>query len=366
MKKFYSLFACTSILLFASVFSSAQGVYVTYTGATGAGNWGTAGIWQVSLPAGGGPPNPCNNCTIVINSAVIMNIFNQQITGNSTIIISNTSTPASSLTVQQFMTIQNSSIAISANAALNVNDELHLYATTITLNNTTSVISTLNPSNWVSHGTIDPGDPGGAGLYYNRDGLPAPMGPASGYDLVLNQLGIQGTNPVNGTFIPQYNFNCTASGIPPPQCAPGIVYGPADLEAPTGPSPNDIFQFRGTAPLPVTLVKFDASLGNGNSVNVSWTTAEEINSSYFEVERSADAMSWQPIGQVPAKGQSSGLVDYKFVDPAPTNATNFYRLRMVDLDAKYKFSKVAKVSLESRVAALVVFNNPFHDQIRIK
>ncbi len=178
---------------------------------------------------------------------------------------------------------------------------------------------------------------------------------------------MHGTNPTNGTFIPQYNFNCTASGIPPPQCAPGVVYGPADIEAPTGPSPDDIYQFRGlAAPLPVTLVKFDASLANGNAVNVSWTTSEEINSSYFVVERSADATSWQPIGQVSAKGNSSGLVDYKYVDPSPTNATNFYRLRMVDLDAKYKFSRVAKVSLEAKVAALIVFNNPFHDQIRIK
>ncbi len=135
------------------------------------GNWGNPAIWQVSLPVGGGPPNPCNNCTIVINSDVTMNIFDQQITGSSpgasTIIISG----GASLTVQQFMTMQNTAVTVSSNAALNVNDELHLYTTTITLNNTTSVVSTLNPFNWVSHGTIDPGDPGGAGLYYNRDGI---------------------------------------------------------------------------------------------------------------------------------------------------------------------------------------------------
>ena len=101
-------------------------------------------------------------------------------------------------------------------------------------------------------------------------------------------------------------------------------------------------------------------------MNVNWSTVQEINSDYFLVERSADATSWEPLGQVPAKGNSSGVVDYKYVDPAPPNSTNYYRLKMVDLDGKFKYSQVAKVNLDGRSAALTIYNNPFHDQVRIK
>jgi hypothetical protein len=90
------------------------------------------------------------------------------------------------------------------------------------------------------------------------------------------------------------------------------------------------------------LVNFNAVLDN-NVVNLSWTTAEEINSNHFAVERSADASHWQAIGTVTAKGFSSIAVNYSFIDESPSSGVNYYRLQIVDNDGKYKYSAVKVV-----------------------
>src|SRR5690349_20857637 len=43
-------------------------------------------------------------------------------------------------------------------------------------------------------------------------------------------------------------------------------------------------------PVPVTLLYFLASQKNGQAVLLTWKTSREINSSYFEVQRSNDAL----------------------------------------------------------------------------
>ncbi len=168
-----------------------------------------------------------------------------------------------------------------------------------------------------------------------------------------------------------YQINCQTAPPPPPpiinKCAPGLVFGPAKLTAPGDPdNVHGVYEFVQVNPLPITLVKFSASLNADESVNVDWTTVLEVNSAYVSVERSADAVGWEPIGQVATKGNSVGDVNYTYKDVKPLNPISYYRLKMVDLDGKFKYSKVASVSLNGKSAAFVVFSNPFHDMIRIK
>ncbi|HMH33132.1 MAG TPA: T9SS type A sorting domain-containing protein, partial [Puia sp.] len=225
-----------------------------------------------------------------------------------------------------------------------------------------------------STGTIDNGNFDAAGLYYITSG-DNPVTASSQFDAVLTNTGIGGPltppfNPAPGAaFELKYNINCDF-GMPTDFCNPGFIWGPADMQdvalPPGAISPGVCWNFIQAAVLPVTVAQFDASLTANKTVKVSWATAEEINSDYFSVERSADGSDWQSIGKVLAKGNSSGNVDYTFIDPAPLNALNYYRLKIVDRDAKFKYSKTATVSLDGKTAALVVYNNPFNDQIRIK
>ena len=91
--------------------------------------------------------------------------------------------------------------------------------------------------------------------------------------------------------------------------------------------------------LPVTLISF--TLAKEESiVRLNWATTEETNSESFQVERSGDGKSWKQIGAVSAQGESSVLKNYEFVDPAPLKGGNYYRLKMVDQDGTFAYSRI--------------------------
>lgn len=88
-------------------------------------------------------------------------------------------------------------------------------------------------------------------------------------------------------------------------------------------------------PLPVELLGFDEACVARQAVLTS-ATASESNSSHFELERSADGLTFMAIGQVEAAGSSQALLNYRFVDAFPTGQGH-YRLRAVDLDGTWRY-----------------------------
>ena len=117
-------------------------------------------------------------------------------------------------------------------------------------------------------------------------------------------------------------------------------------------------------PLPMILVDFNAAMNSNKTVDLSWTTEMEQNSSHFNVLRSADGTNWSTIGVVQAKGNSSTVSNYSFEDQNPLSGVNYYRLQMVDLDGKYGYSEV-KVVKSSLINGLSVFPNPAKDYINV-
>ncbi|MCE7063399.1 T9SS type A sorting domain-containing protein [Dyadobacter sp. CY343] len=91
--------------------------------------------------------------------------------------------------------------------------------------------------------------------------------------------------------------------------------------------------------LPVTLVSF--TLTKEESIaHLTWSTTEETNSESFQIERSVDGQSWKQIGAVSAHGESSVLKKYEFLDSAPLKGGNYYRLKMVDRDGTFAYSRI--------------------------
>lgn len=118
------------------------------------------------------------------------------------------------------------------------------------------------------------------------------------------------------------------------------------------------------ASLPVVLVGFNANLASDNKVNIQWTTQQEISTDHFEIQRSSDGLSWQTIATVKASGYSALQKSYSIEDAAPQGGTNLYRLRMVDLDAKFGFSSVVNVRL-SLLGKVSIFPNPTVNNVNI-
>jgi hypothetical protein len=107
-------------------------------------------------------------------------------------------------------------------------------------------------------------------------------------------------------------------------------------------------------PLPVTLASFNVRSENEVSL-LNWTTTEETNTDRFEVERSGDAKSWVKIGVRHARGESKSLVDYAYTDNEPLNGINYYRLKMIDLDHTYTYSRIRSIHFD---IPAVVYPNP--------
>ncbi len=116
------------------------------------------------------------------------------------------------------------------------------------------------------------------------------------------------------------------------------------------------------AALPVRLSSFGAK-PVGESVAISWTTANEQGSAYFDVERSTDAREFSAIGRVAAAGDAQTSRNYGLLDEYPLSGTSYYRLKQVDLDGKTAYSKIVSVVMDNLSPALELLGNPTENQV---
>lgn len=103
----------------------------------------------------------------------------------------------------------------------------------------------------------------------------------------------------------------------------------------------------GCSLLPVEFSKFEGKK-DGKKVAIQWQTASEINNDRFEIERSSDARKFETIGSVKGEGNSLKLNDYSFMDDAPLNGINYYRLKQVDIDGKSAYSRMLSVKMSNQ------------------
>lgn len=97
-------------------------------------------------------------------------------------------------------------------------------------------------------------------------------------------------------------------------------------------------------PLPVDLISFTGQ-NRGLENILQWSTASELNSSHFEIEK-FDKDHFISIDRVQSNGHSKIVRNYKYIDLNLEDNSNTYRLKMVDLDGSYEYSSVLTISNE--------------------
>ncbi|MEO5648391.1 MAG: T9SS type A sorting domain-containing protein [Ginsengibacter sp.] len=119
-------------------------------------------------------------------------------------------------------------------------------------------------------------------------------------------------------------------------------------------------------PMPVVLKEFNVQRKGVNLVSVTWTTAQEINSDRFEIQRSSNNSSFETVGTVSSKNSNSSLTQfYAFSDQNNLNEVIFYRIKMIDKDNTFKFSPIKTVKGSSGISDFTVFPNPSTGNARI-
>lgn len=178
--------------------------------------------------------------------------------------------------------------------------------------------------------------------------------------LSIPMWGFGGNNDSHG-LVEQHFFdvlkrsgaNVRFTLYPGGHCCWGSYYNPDYKELINGRMMNIYewaLQFPALPPLPVKLISFTGTRIDP-TIRLQWKVANETLFDYYQVERSLDGRSFTSIGNVPGTGQDQ----YEFVDPFPLPGINYYRIRMVDRDGSFSYSKVVSVISSTQLADIEVY-----------
>lgn len=167
----------------------------------------------------------------------------------------------------------------------------------------------------------------------------------------LTIAAYNGTNWTNLSATPTNSINTTNKTV--------TVTLPAALS--TGYTALALASTSAVNPLPVQLLVFTA-VKKGADGQLSWRTASELNSAYFEVQASTDGRTWQALATMAAAGSSTSARDYAYLDQNLARygaSLLYYRLKQVDLDASAHFSPVVTLSPDVVAWQVSAYPNPF-------
>ena len=116
-----------------------------------------------------------------------------------------------------------------------------------------------------------------------------------------------------------------------------------------------------TGILPVTLTNFTGyQYENGNKL--IWTTKSEINNDYFILQKSFDGKHFEDVGIIDGNGNSSIENNYTFFDNNVRFKINYYRLKQIDFDGKYEYSKTIVISSNQHLE-INLYPNPSKEDL---
>ncbi len=116
--------------------------------------------------------------------------------------------------------------------------------------------------------------------------------------------------------------------------------------------------------LPVTWLYVNGKLQNNTAI-IEWATASESNSSRFEIEHSSNASSFIKTGTVNAAGNSSSTSNYSFTHLSPVSGKNYYRIKQIDRDGRFSYSRVVMLINNNEKNSIVISPNPAQNFIQL-
>lgn len=149
------------------------------------------------------------------------------------------------------------------------------------------------------------------------------------------------SGPASGTFA-----NATAAQTAVSGLSVGIYKFELTVTDALGAAAKDTVTINdGAAVLPLTLLDFSATEKSDN-VLLQWTTTSELNTSHFEIEKLGEAQVYTKTASIVSKGGGSNVNKYQFADHFAAAGLVYYRLKMLDKDGQFTYSKVIAVNVK--------------------
>lgn len=112
------------------------------------------------------------------------------------------------------------------------------------------------------------------------------------------------------------------------------------------------------SPLPIALVYLNIQRTANESASLNWATSFEENFDRFIIQRSANGVSFESIGEVIGAGTGKTTLRYSFVDETPLSNKSYYRLQSMDKDGSFEYSKIIFIEFEPPTKSVVFYPNP--------
>jgi hypothetical protein len=118
-----------------------------------------------------------------------------------------------------------------------------------------------------------------------------------------------------------------------------------------------------SSPLAEDVLDLKGTLINKDVV-LEWVTINNVNTKYFEIQRSSNQNDFTTLGEIASNGQSSQLSKYNFTDNDPETSNNYYRVKEVDINGKITYSKIIRIDFAD-LPAMQIYPNPGKRKISI-
>ena len=109
--------------------------------------------------------------------------------------------------------------------------------------------------------------------------------------------------------------------------------------------------------LPVKMLAYSIS-NNEHTVELSWTTSDEVNNDRYDIYKSLDGKEFNKIGEVKGRNNSNNENDYKFSDTPNTTGDIYYYVSQIDLDGSYTDFSILKASFSKSEIEFTTYPNP--------
>lgn len=129
----------------------------------------------------------------------------------------------------------------------------------------------------------------------------------------------------------------------------------------TGSETTNLYNFSVSTTLPLSWVSFSGK-AKENSVTLNWEVANMVNNDYFEIEYAANGQSFTKAATV---SSNAVLSNYSYTLNNLANGNYQFRIKQVDIDKKYAYSKIIALAVNGSHSSMSIFRNPARNELVI-